>query len=72
MFARKRGAWMNFNDAPTGSVRVARIQPGCISTCSEIRNDRQPVLTNGKIASVSDTVTISPQTVRVEAVRGRA
>jgi hypothetical protein len=66
MFNLKRGQWMNFNDASQGPVRVARIQPGCISTSTGTVPNTAPVLTNGKIGSVNDTVTISPQTAQVE------
>ena len=58
MMNRKRGAWVNYNDAPRDHSLVARIHPGTISvsTCFALMNE--PVLTNGKIGSVSDTVTI--------------
>jgi hypothetical protein len=72
MFNRKRGAWMNFDDAPRGSVRVARIQPGCISTSTAVLANVVPVITNGKIGSVNDTVTISPQTAQVASERRQA
>ena len=65
MMNRKRGAWVNYNDSPRGSARVARIHPGTISTCV-MMSSRHPVLTNGRIGSVSDTVTIEPRTAQVE------
>jgi hypothetical protein len=65
MMSRKRGMWVNYSDLPRGESQVARIHLGSdtISTCFTIMNE--PVLTNGKIGSVSDTVdavTVEPQT----------
>jgi hypothetical protein len=59
---RKRGVWVNFNDAPQGgsSFTHVRLGAGSVSTCFSLMNE--PVLTNGKIGSVSDAVTAEPQT----------
>lgn len=65
MMNRKRGTWVNYSDSPRAGVRVARIHPGTISTCIMMSSQR-PVLTNGRIGSVSDTVTIEPRTAQVE------
>ena len=64
MMNRKRGTWVNYSDSPRGSARVARIHPGTISTCVMMPTQR-PVLTNGRIGSVSDTVTIELRTAQV-------
>ena len=66
MLNRKHGAWVNLSDSSSGSVRVARIQPGCISTSYPTAINK-PVLTNGKIGRVSDTITIEPRTLLAEA-----
>ena len=60
MHSRKRGTWVNFNDSARTDAPITRIHPGTISTCLVMFSE--PVLTNGKIGSVSDTVTIGPQT----------
>jgi hypothetical protein len=60
MTSRKHGIWVNLSDRPRGDAWVARILPGNISTCLVMMSE--PVLTNGKIGSISDTVTVEPQT----------
>jgi hypothetical protein len=72
MFSRKRGTWVNFNDAPRGSTSIAKMRPGCLSTSAEVRSDRHPVVTNGKIVSVSDKITMTPQNSQVARVHDRA
>jgi len=67
MTSRKRGAWVNFNDAPQGgssSFTRVHLCAKTISTCFSLLNE--PVLTNGKIGSVSDAVTAEPQTSPVQ------
>jgi hypothetical protein len=64
MFNSKRGACMNFNDTQPNGLRLARIEPGCLSTCLTALTNSSPVVTNGKIVSVSDTVTVVPQTAQ--------
>jgi hypothetical protein len=66
----RRGTWVNYDDSPRGDARVARIHPGTISTCLTMTS--QPVLTNGKIGSVSDTVTVEPQTSQAHPERDQA
>jgi hypothetical protein len=63
MPSRKHGMWVNYSDEPAGgSSSVVRVHlgAGTISTCFTLMNE--PVLTNGKIGSVSDTVTVEPRT----------
>jgi hypothetical protein len=72
MLNRKRGTWVNFN-APQhvgAGVTFARVQPGNISTSRAISG--QPVVTNGRIGSVSDTVTMTPQTAQAAAEHDQA
>ena len=60
---RKRGTWVNFSDAPQGgssSFTRVHLGAGSVSTCYYLMNE--PVVTNGKIGSVSDVVTAEPQT----------
>jgi hypothetical protein len=70
MSNRKRGAWVNFNDSHRRGMSVV-IHPGSISTSATFFGDRQPVLTNGKIGSISDIVTIEPQTAQADRERGQ-
>lgn len=73
MMNRKRGAWVSFSDAPQGgssSITHVHFGAGSVSTCYSFMNE--PVLTNGKIGSVSDVVTAEPQTAPVPAEHDQA
>lgn len=72
MLNRKRGAWVNFSDSQIKGGHVAHIHSGCISTSSFACNDIRPVLTNGRIGSVSDLVTVSHQTSQDVPEQGQA
>lgn len=67
MTNRKRGAILNFAEPLGRGMRVAHHQTGHISTSNADPSlISRGVLTNGKIISVSDTVTIAHQTVPIE------
>jgi hypothetical protein len=61
--SRKRGMWVNFGDAPARSSSLGSVHlgAGSISTCFALMNE--PVLTNGKIGSVSDTVDVTERVI---------
>lgn len=69
MSNRRHGSWMSFSDSQGGSLGFARIHPGNLSTCAPMPSSHQPAITNGRIGSVSDITTISPQTAPIAPVR---
>ena len=54
---------MNFSEIRSKTLRTANLERGHISTCADQRIGVKPVISNGKIVSVDDKVTVSPQTV---------
>lgn len=67
--SRQRGVWVNFGDRSSG-VNVIPMHSGTISTCVTPMFST-PVITNGKIGSISDLVTIAPQNPPVPPERGQ-
>jgi hypothetical protein len=75
MTSRKRGVWVDFHNTPKGSSLLSGLNLGAetVSTCFVMMN--QPVVTNGKIGSVSatvDSVTVAPRIAQVRAALDQA
>jgi len=62
MYGNKRGQWMEFGSRDNSSAGTVRLSTSCISTSAESLGHYTTVRSTGKIVSIDEELTVSPQT----------